>query len=202
MRTRRWLGWTGAVTIVAGVTAMAGCTAPGPPSGAPADAAVWADVPTAAPPTAVTDGGCGVAGATGDGRVASKAPLVRVDPTPHGVVGVWLPGLNQRPCEAVLTRSGMDVATRLAADIAAAPAMSPGRYVCPHDDASAVELTFTYIWFGGPDPHPGMGERATVKLSGCASITAPGRSARRLTDELRADLAAIAPPGSFHDETG
>lgn len=145
---------------------------------------VHRQAPSVAPPA--TRGSLGCMPGVAPDAVAPRAGLPTVDPDPVGVTAVWLPGLGAEPCRAVLATHGAPVATRLAADIRAAPRFLPGARSCPLDEGSEVDLYFHY--------RSGGDERVRAKLSGCTAISAPGRYLRRSTDEIRRDLASIIPP--------
>jgi len=128
-------------------------------------------------------GACVVAGGTA-GYPFGRAPLV-VHPHPRGVAAVWLPGLDATDCAAASTVGGAALASRLAADLAAAPTVAPGAYSCPVDDGTSVRVSFLFA--RRPD------QTLHVSLSGCAWVTARGTVARAVTARLRRDLVAIAP---------
>ena len=108
-----------------------------------------------------------------------------VDRSPSGVVFVWVPGLNQRPCRADLVRGGPRIARGLAAAIDTAPEVTPGSSACGAADAAEADLYFLY---------PGRpAEQSRVRLSGCESVDAPGRAPRQLSDDLAAALRPLAP---------
>lgn len=113
--------------------------------------------------------------------------LATADANPTGLVSTWLPGMNSHTCKAETVSSGPDVASTIANEIRQAPQPYPGIRSCPMDDNTAVELVFSYA-----SRKP---EVIYVTLTGCASITAPGRSPRDMTEALRTELSAIAPPG-------
>ncbi|GAA4615895.1 hypothetical protein GCM10023195_70350 [Actinoallomurus liliacearum] len=148
---------------------------------------VTAVPPTSAPSAVVRMAGdaqvCTVRRASGRDRVRG---LVAVDPHPVGIVVVWLPGMNQHPCRAELTRGNADLARRIAKDVEAAPKWPSGVFHCPMDDALDAELYFE-------QPRHAKAELVDAGLAGCRGIAAPGRSARQFTDRFARDLASIAP---------
>lgn len=149
--------------------------------------AVGTPVPTVAPtraPAAVVAGDCALQGVSAH-TATTEQGLVSVDPSASGLVILWVPGLNQRPCWAELVDSGSGVARRLAAAIDTAPATTPGTTACTAADNTGAELYFQYP--GRPS------ERADVSLSGCEGVAAPGRDQRQLSDDLAASLLPLAP---------
>lgn len=105
-----------------------------------------------------------------DGLAPSGGPLrPRLDPGPTGGVALWLPGMNARPCRAVLTSLSRSQATAFAAAVDAAKTWPSGRYNCPADDASSVSVFLFYA--GRP-----QAEVVREGLAGCISLTAPGRA--------------------------
>jgi hypothetical protein len=162
--------------FAATVTSCSGC---GAATGAP----VRGVLPSITPTVQVRSGACWTSGAS---TRQQGGGLVAVGPHSTGVVAVWVPGLNQRPCRAVITRVTKESAGLLAADILSAPKVPPGRFSCPMDDGTHVRLYFTYS--GAAEP-----ERVDVALTGCTDISAPDRAARRVTGQLARDLAPFAP---------
>jgi hypothetical protein len=63
----------------------------------------------------------------------------------------------------------------------------PRGIFCPRDDGSAVRLYLTY--------DSGVDEYVNVELSGCHTVSAPGRMPRETTPALVTALRKIAPPG-------
>lgn len=112
--------------------------------------------------------------------------LLTVDANPRSARAAWIPGLNQRPCRVVTLDYGIEVSTRLADDIRSAPAFPAGVFNCPADDATRVQLVFSY---GASRP----AELAVVSLRGCPAVGAAGARSRRATEQLLADLATVAP---------
>jgi hypothetical protein len=101
-------------------------------------------------------------------------------------VAIWLPSENASNCMAVRTNDDTLPATRIAAAVEDAPAMPRGIF-CPRDDGSAVRLYLTY--------DSGVDEYVNVELSGCHTVSAPGRMPRETTPALVTALRKIAPPG-------
>jgi hypothetical protein len=136
------------------------------------------------PATHLRNGVCVVVGgvATGTGGTPVTVPL-----HPSGVETVWLPGLNDKVCKAVLVKGSAAVASDLARDIDAAPVVANGdEYMCPNDDGAAARLYFTY---GGHHP----AQRVDAQLSGCRWITAPDNGTRTSTTQFNQDLSTLAP---------
>lgn len=158
---------------------VSACTGSTPTAGAP----VHVVVPTRAPARA-GGGGCSVGQGASDTSTAAHG-LVDVDPSPTGVVVLWIPGANQRPCRAELTRGGPGVARALAAAVDTSPAIPSGPSACGADDSSGADLYFQY-----PDA---PGELVSVGLTGCPEIDAPGRMGRQLSDEVAVALKPLAP---------
>jgi hypothetical protein len=109
---------------------------------------------------------------------------VGIEGDPLGAVAVWLPGMNDRPCQARRTVIGRAAARRLTTDVLSSPAAS-GISNCPMDDASAVQ-----VWFRTAD---GPDQTIVVGLRGCMTVWAAGRRPRRASVELLRDLAEVAP---------
>ncbi|MGI5229486.1 hypothetical protein [Actinoallomurus sp. CA-142502] len=173
--------WQRAVAVASAV-ALAACS-PFGGSGAP----VRGTPPSAAPSASARASGTGhvCVGSHGSRRVPSHG-LVSVGSRPTGVVAVWFPGMNQRPCRAALTRGNAVLARRLAKDIRAAPKWPSGTFNCPSDDGAGARL---YFQRSGST----LADLADVQLSGCKGVDAPGRSARWMTDRLLRDLSSIEP---------
>lgn len=111
---------------------------------------------------------------------------VTVAADPSSATALWLPGLNSTQCASASTPISRADARRLAEDIRSAPPVPPGIRHCPADDAATVSIRFAY---------PGEADEEVIAhLAGCTSLTAPGRSPRQLTPEVRRDLAPGAPP--------
>ncbi|MEV0407643.1 hypothetical protein [Actinoallomurus sp. NPDC050550] len=169
------------VVVAALATAATGCSLLGGGAGDPVRA-----TPPSVAPFASTGTPVGACSAGYEADHERSRGLVSVDARPIGVVAVWLPGMNQRPCRAALTRGNADFARRLATDIRTAPKWPSGAYNCPMDDASGASLYFE-------QSGTAKAELVDVHLAGCRGIGAPGRSSRELTDRLSHDLASIAP---------
>lgn len=92
-----------------------------------------------------------------------------LDRDPAGGVALWLPGMNARPCRAVLTTLTRSQATAFAEAVDAAKARSSGIYNCPMDDASSVTVFLSYAG-------QRLAEVVREALLGCGGISAPGRS--------------------------
>jgi hypothetical protein len=161
--------------------------------GAPATAAavakrgypVAAPAPASPPLTKKRKGVCTVE-ATPQPKSRNTPGLVWVNPKPRRVVAIWLPSENASNCTAVRTNDNTPYATRIAAAIEKAPAMPRGIF-CPRDDGSAVRIYLTY--------DSGVDEYVNVELSGCHTVSAPGRSPRETTPALISALRRIVPPG-------
>lgn len=130
----------------------------------------------------VTNGVCG----TTSGRPVPVpgAKLVGIEGEPVSAVAVWLPGMNDRSCQARRTVIGRAAARRLASDVLSSPAAA-GLSSCPMDDASGVQL-----WFRTAD---GPDQTVFVGLRGCTSVWAASRRPRRASMDLMRDLADEAP---------
>jgi hypothetical protein len=146
---------------------------------------VSAPAPGTAPLTRKRHGACTVEPTSQPAPVGANG-LVYVDPKPRRVVAIWLPSENASNCMAVRTNDNTLPATRIAAAVEGAPAMPRGIF-CPRDDGSAVRLYLTY--------DSGVDEYVNVELSGCHTVSAPGRMARETTPALTTALRKIAPPG-------
>jgi hypothetical protein len=169
------------VVATALATVATGCSLLGGGAGSPVRVTPPSVAPSASARTPV--GACTVGRGAGHKR---NSGLVSVDTHPTGVVAVWLPGMNQHPCRAALTRGNADLARQLAADIRRAPKWPSGTYNCPMDDATGARLYFE-------QSGTTKAELVDVSLAGCSGIGAPGRSRRQLTDRLPHNLASIAP---------
>ncbi|WP_329259970.1 hypothetical protein OG417_23565 [Actinoallomurus sp. NBC_01490] len=175
---RRWQ-WAVAVASAMGVTACSPSGAGGEPVRAtPPSVAPSPSVRTVAPGHA-----CLIRHGTEGGR---DHGLVSVGSHPSGVVAVWFPGMNQRPCRAALTRGNAEVARRLAKDIRAAPKWPSGAFNCPSDDRRGARLYFQRSGSA-------LADLVDLRLSGCRGIDAPGRSPRWMTERLFRDLSSIEP---------
>lgn len=180
------------VVAAALATSVTGCSLLGagsPTRGTPplgAGSPVRGTPPSVAPSasTRTPVGACTAAGR--DAGYKRNQELVSVDAHPTGVIAVWLPGMNQHPCRAALTRGNADLARQLATDIRTAPKWPSGIYHCPMDDATGARLYFE-------QSKTTKAELVDVGLAGCRGIGAPGRSERQMTDQLSHDLALIAP---------
>jgi hypothetical protein len=105
---------------------------------------------------------------------------------PSAVAVVWLPGLNSKSCNAVLTRGNGHSASALASDIDGARVVpSADTYTCPDDDGTGARFYFMYAH--------GATQRIDADLSGCSWITAPGDGTRASTPKFREDMSTLAP---------
>lgn len=160
---------------------LSGCAGHTRAVGAP----VPAMAPTRAPGTVTVSGSCTVRGAV-TAVDSGVHGLVLVDRLPTRVALVWVPGLDTRPCAAVLSHAGQRVARQLAAAVDTAPPVPDGMGVGVAGDGMEVRLYFDY---------PGRtAEQVTVGLGGAGHVGAPGRDLRELTDALAAVLRPLAPP--------
>jgi hypothetical protein len=173
------------VIAVAAIGLAAGCSLLGTGTGGPVHV-----TPPAAAPATMTRGACLVVGRSSPDTKSKGQVAVGRHPT--GVVIVWLPGMNQHPCRAAISRENADSARRLAEDIDEAPKFPNGNFNCPSDDAMGARMYFT---------HEGTADLAILGFSGCRGISAPGRSARSFSTRLARDLAPIA-PHPWHDHLG
>jgi hypothetical protein len=114
-----------------------------------------------------------------------------LDPHPTGGVALWLPGLNARPCRAVLTALTRSQASAFAVAVDHARPFPSGAWDCAMDDASGVTVFLSY-------PGRVQAEVVEVALSGCGGLTAPGRSAVE-----GAGIGDLGPqPAGLHDLPG
>jgi hypothetical protein len=104
-----------------------------------------------------------------------------VDRHPTGGRALWLPGLNAGRCRARLTVLNARQATAFTRAVEQAPPLPSGARLCPMDDESGVTVYLTYR--GTP-----KAEVVRVRLTGCASVGAPGRGARELTPQATSAL--------------
>jgi hypothetical protein len=198
-RRRRWFTGTGAAVIVA-VTCLAVVvdverghvtnvkiaieTAPSSPPRTLAHGANYGPVYATIPDPAMAT--CSAISALSNAP-ASPA-LTTIDPDPTGVVAVWNPGMNARPCRVDFSRGDAVEAQALAAAILSEPAFPPGGRSCPADFGRNVNLYFSY---GGDGP----AEIVQQDLSGCEPLFAPGRASRLAGNMATSSLlASIAPP--------
>jgi hypothetical protein len=130
-----------------------------------------------------------------DGGSSAVGPSIGVGaapPTvsshPSGVTVIWLPGLNDKTCRAVLVKGGARRAGALARAIDAAR-FTPhaATIMCPMDDGTVARLYFSFS-------HRRPTQRIDADLSGCSWITAPGRGARASSSQFRSAMTALAPP--------
>jgi len=115
----------------------------------------------------------------------SNGAQVTVDPDPVRVTALWLPGPSAT-CMPVTTYGDSTEARALASDIRSAPHPPSGTYNCPSDSGTGVELYLSYA-------RSTSYERADIDLTGCGSLSAPDRSPKSATLQLRHDLRPIAP---------
>lgn len=115
-----------------------------------------------------------------DHGVCTTAPLptaqqthgpVHVDPRPFWSTAVWNPGLNSVSCRTLTTHLTREQAQAFAREINTDTSIPVGaKFSCPEDDGACVDLYFAY---------PGRSdEMATIPLSGCRFVSAPGRGGR------------------------
>ncbi len=175
----RWDSHSGVLCAVLAAGCTGALTAHHFAVGAP----VSAVAPTRAP-VAVVAGDCVLQGGTAN-TASSEQGLVTVDRSPSGVVILWVPALNQRPCLAELVHAGPGVARRLAAAIDTAPATPRGTTACTAADNTGAE---TYLLYPSKPS-----ERADVSLSGCEGIDGPIRDQRQLSHDLVTSLLPLAP---------
>ena len=110
-----------------------------------------------------------------DGLAQSKAGgVVWVDRHPTGGRALWLPGANARRCRARLTVLSAGQAADFARAVEQAPPFPPVATSCPMDDGSGVTVYLTYRGRS-------KAEVVRVGLTGCVSVSAPGRAERELT---------------------
>lgn len=131
---------------------------------------VYATAPTsaAAAVVAATNGVCVSSDGLGDPPVSAH---LWVDPNPSGAKALWLPGLNARPCRAILIDLSPNQARSFAKAVETSRPYPPGIFNCPADDASSVTVFLSY-------PDHRQAEVVQVRLAGCGGMTAPGRDFR------------------------
>lgn len=123
--------------------------------------------------------------------------LVTVDTDARSLVADWLPSRNaghpappprwSGPCQVVRTTAGPDMARRVARDIdATRPELRTGPHSCPIDDGGSVTLSLR--------TPAGRWQVVDVGFSGCSGVGAANRLDRPVSDPLRDDLVAMAPP--------
>lgn len=147
---------------------------------------VYATAPTSAEAAVVsaTNGVCVSSDGLGDLRVSAH---LWVDPNPRGGKALWLPGLNARPCRALLVDVSPSQARSFAKAVETSRPFPSGIFNCPADDASGVTVFLSY-------PDHRQAEVVQVRLTGCGGITAPGRDVREPGGVGLRALGA-APPG-------
>jgi hypothetical protein len=155
-------------------------------------ASLLLDVPSTAaaaasslvPATHLRGSVCLVEGST-QGPFGKSPPSVSAHPS--AVEIVWIPGLNDKRCQSVLTRGGAHVAAALASTVNHAPVIPKGAlYACPADDGTSVRIYFS---FGDDRP----AQRIDADLTGCSWISAPGEGRRSSTSRFRNALDQRAP---------
>ncbi|HVW79700.1 MAG TPA: hypothetical protein VHB69_02010 [Mycobacteriales bacterium] len=176
-----WRSYLGGQAPTAKVTAA-------PPATTKRGTPVYRQAPASAPLTRKRNGVCTVEGHA-EPVPASSDGLVWVNPKPRRVVAIWLPGENAGSCVAVRTNDNAEKAQPIAAAIEGAPAMPRGLF-CPLDDGSAVRVYLMY--------DSGVDQYVNIELSGCHSVSAPGRYPRETSSALTSALRQIAPPGWGH----
>jgi hypothetical protein len=144
---------------------------------------IGSPVEAAGSPTAtLTNAVCVVHGIPSD---QSTHGLVTVSAKPTSAVATWTPGLNSKECQFERTPLTQAAAQQLAADIRHAPAFPKGKFNYEADDGTGVLLDFSYAGKAA--------EEVDLNLRGCSRVTAPGRSARQITQTLRRDLSQATP---------
>lgn len=173
------------LTLAASLGAFAG--SPAVAAGTSAHGApVIRQAPAHPPATAESNNVCTVDGGNPAlGSNSSDRGLVWTDAHPTGVVTVWLPGLNAKPCAARRVLGGAALAGRIVAAIQHGDAVPSGALPCPYSDGAAVKVYLTYA--GGGDQY------AAVTLNGCREVIAPGRTARWARNPINRQLARVAP---------
>lgn len=131
---------------------------------------VYATAPASVPATAAASQNGVCVSDDGLGDPPSSAHLW-VDPNPSGAEALWLPGLNARHCQALLTDLSRSRARSVAQAVMDSRPFPAGNFNCPMDDASGVTVFLTY-------PDRSRAEVVRVKLAGCGGLTAPGRDLR------------------------
>jgi hypothetical protein len=136
------------------------------------------------PSTHMRAGVCEVSGGTmtAPGFVPPSA-----SPHPSAVDVVWLPGLNDRTCRAVLVKGGGRIASLLAQDIDSARFVpNDAGYSCPIEDGASARMYFSY-------GHRRVPQRIDALFGGCGWITAPDKGTRESTSKFQKDLVTLAP---------
>lgn len=171
------------VSIALASLCLIGCASKADPGAVDIDP----PLPTSsASPVVIASGSPGGGSCTAH-RVGGAAPQhgkVSVDPSPSSVTAIWWPGLISRTCRTVTTHASAALAKELAGDVRSAPALPRGPIACPASLGVAVDLYFAV---------GAKLEFVDVLLTGCPSISAPGRTGRAMSPELAADLVALAP---------
>jgi hypothetical protein len=122
-------------------------------------------------------------------RTMTGSPVRPSSPTvspqwPGGVSARWVPNLNWKHAQPVVTHGSAVLARELRYDIATARVFPRGEFSCPIDVGVAARLTLHLA---------NIVEHAVATLTGCATVTVPGHRACFVTKALRHDLATIAP---------
>jgi hypothetical protein len=160
-----------------GVLALAGLGIAGGRAGAASSGLFQASHPGGGPPVESTAGP-----AISSSDVAP--PTVPLHPSRVSIV--WLPGLNDKIDNSVVTHGNSRIASELARDVNSAPFVpDAGGIMCPLDDGTNARLYFMY-------PHRRM-RQINADLSGCSFITEPGYGSRSSTIRFRQDMTTLAP---------
>lgn len=168
----------GALTFGLSASAFAAPTTHGAP--------VTIAAPAHAPAATETGGSCITNAKLPSGGSVGSRNLVWLRSHPTGVIIVWTPGLNATKCVARRTVGSEALAEKIAGAVQRAKAEPRGLF-CPRDDGSGVQIYTRYA--------DGRDEYARVELTGCSTISAPGRASREDTSRLRQALGAAAPNG-------
>ena len=174
------------VALVFAATLLAACgQAPPPVDGA-------GSLPSKAPPaTIMANGACILAGSKGAPTSNGSRTTLEVRTNPRFARVIWVPGLNARPCRAVLSRLGRGEADALATAIDAAPLFPTGTIACPNDDGGAADVYFSYR------TAPSVA-RVWISLAGCRPIAAMDRWPRKLDSSVMDLLRSGAPRAWRH----
>jgi hypothetical protein len=143
--------------------------------------------PAVPPPTRIQNGACVViSGGIPDPLLHRETRGLTVRPDPRRATIAWLPGLNSKTCQAMLTVLSGSAAAALAAAVDQSPVVTrTGVTNCPFGDGTAAELYFAY--------RRSPTVVVDVALNGCTGISASDGRGRELDAAVQGDLFAAAP---------
>lgn len=145
--------------------------------------------PESATTAAISNGVCVTALSKSPEPPKSGADSVGVDGSPSGAVAYWLPALDQRPCISVRQQWTAAEAAEFVKRVRSTH-VSDKKGSCP---AGLGARTRVYLLYPGKSP-----ELVDIDLTGCQSVTAPGRHAGTANARLLALLASQAPSSWKH----